>query len=835
MRNREHEIFGIACELQGSQRAAFVEETCGEDGTLRARVEALLAAADAAGTFLGGDEVEIGEGPGTRIGPYVLEEKLGEGGFGVVYRAEQEQPMRRSVALKIIKLGMDTRAVVARFEAERQALALMDHPHIARVFDGGATPSGRPYFVMELVSGRPITTFCREERLGLRARLGIFLQVCRAVQHAHQKGIIHRDLKPSNMLVSRDGQHFVAKVIDFGIAKAAGGRGVEPTSFTRLNLFVGTPAYMSPEQLYGASGGIDTRSDVFSLGAVLHELLVGLPPFDPPPLPDGSTAPLQHLLRRPAPVPPSQRFRALGDAARLRLAAARNLSPAKLAAELHGDLDQIVLKSLETDRAHRYDSAEDLARDILNFMRDEPVSAQAPTMAYRCAKFVRRHTSAVLAVLAGFAVLGSLTGYYAHRIAAERDRARLSAQRAARVSGLLTGLLAAPDPFRAPTKGDPMAGLFASTVEQAKRELADEPALRLQVLAAVGRVYLRLGNHREARAALTEALATGVRDENYTDALVQMGVLAREEMDFGPAKDYLTEALSRHRAVPNADPLALTLILIELGRVQLALDEFETAAETFRALLEIHRKFGGEENDVAVTCFCLSQALWYQGQLAEAHAYGMRGYEITRRVLGGAHPNTALSLAGLALTERELGDFAAADRRYAEALPILRQALGSQWRTARLMGQIAGLRSREGRLDEADALLREAQGMAQANAEDARILEPDLKIEAGRVQVLRHAGAAAEPLLRDALVLLRRSYPEGSWRVCAVKSLLGSALTDLGRYAEAETLLKEAERGLPVIAGPCGNETAPNRERLARLYAAWGKTDLAARYAPPSQ
>ncbi|MBI2512533.1 MAG: serine/threonine protein kinase [Opitutae bacterium] len=801
---REREIFERAEELPVAQREALLASACGADAALRARVEALLAAADEADGFLDTDDRDPVEAPGTRIGAYRLAEKIGEGGFGVVYRAEQERPVRREVALKIIKLGMDTRAVVARFEAERQALALMEHPHIARVFDGGATATGRPYFVMELVSGRSIAAFCREERLSVRARVELFLQVCRAVQHAHQKGVIHRDLKPSNMLVTlAEGRPF-AKVIDFGVAKAMREPLAGHTVASRLHLFVGTPAYMSPEQI--AAGGLDTRSDVFSLGAVLYELLAGRPP-----LAVGAFAGLGYLelvrrVREEAAPPPSRH--ATIDAA-----------------EARGDLDQIVLKAIAKDRALRYESAGDLARDLERWLRREPVQARPATFGYHARMFVRRHTRAVAAALAMLAAFAAVSVYYAHRIAAERDRARMSAQRAARVSELLTELLTAPDPFRTPAQGDPMAGLFATTIAQAKRELADEPALRAQILTAVGRVYLRLGQHEPARASLTEAVAamraSGQRDAGLAQALSQLGVLAREQGDFRAAQRELHDALAVQRALPGVAPNDVAIALVELGRTHLALDEFVTAERLFREALELRRRALGEAHrETAVSYGDLGQALWYQGRLEEARPLLVKCVELHRRTIGGEHPNIGLSMGNLALLERDRGDFASADALYRDALPMVQRTLGARhWRVARVMGNVAYLRVLEGRLGEAEPLLREASAIAQENTGGDRSLAAGLKTEWARLHLARREAAQAEPLLREALTTLRRSYAEDGWRISAVKSLLGAALLDLGRTDEAEPLLRDAATHLPARAGPCGRETQPNRERLERLQA----------------
>lgn len=377
----------------------------------------------------------LAEQPGDRIGRYKLLQKIGEGGCGVVYMAEQEEPVRRRVALKVIKLGMDTRQIVARFEAERQALAMMDHPNIARVFDGGATEIGRPYFVMELVRGIKITDYCDQNKLSTSERLKLFVQVCHAIQHAHQKSIIHRDIKPSNILVSLHDDVAAPKVIDFGIAKATEQRLTEKTLFTAFEQFIGTPAYMSPEQA-GVSGlDIDTRSDIYSLGVLLYELLTGQTPFDPQALANAGMAEMLRCIREQEPPRPSTRLRTLERDDLTTTAQHRQTDPPKLIGQVHGDLDWIVMKCLEKNRTRRYATANALALDLEHFLNQEPVSAAAPTARYRVGKFVSRHRVG-LAVTAGFAlllVLGTIVSVWqAVRATRLRERAQANEQIAVR-------------------------------------------------------------------------------------------------------------------------------------------------------------------------------------------------------------------------------------------------------------------------------------------------------------------------------------------------------------------------------------------------------------------
>ncbi|MFN0136994.1 MAG: tetratricopeptide repeat protein [Phycisphaerae bacterium] len=841
---RIKDIFLEACDLPPAQRGAFLDGACGSDARLRASVEQMLAGdSDPVGfergvalrTYI---EEIIGSGEsaappdGTelldhpqQIGGYRIIDVLGEGGFGTVFRAEQATPVRRTVALKVLKRGMDTRQVILRFNAERQALAMLDHPSFSRIFDAGETESGQPYFAMELVPGEPITRYCDANRLSTRERLELFVRVCSAVQHAHQKGLIHRDIKPSNVLIVLQEGQASPKLIDFGIARAIDNSSGGRTILTEAGQLIGTPEYMSPEQAAG-SADIDTRTDIYSLGVILFELLAGRLPYDMRGLP-------------------------LVDAARI----IRDEEPARLTAisrreggRYDRDIQTIVSMALDKDPSRRYPSAAELAADVGRYLRDEPLSAHPPSAAYQLRKFSRRHRAALAAgggmlVLLIGGTVGTSVGMF-RAIAArdaeatQRQRADVQTQTAREITEFLTkDLLGAATPF---TKGKDVS--VRQVVDEAAARIEgrfpDQPLVEAGVREALGRTYSRMALYEQAETHLAKAHEIrsrhmGSEAPETLDVKRELAIQRLESGRYAEAEALLTALLESDRVQRGADDERVVLDLHYLGRIYRRLDRSAEAERMFREALDIQtRRHGPDHDNTIATQGELAGFLRSIGRLEEAAPLIQRTLEsqtrargaddaftlatrhnlatlyqqlnrledseamykelipAMQRAFGAEHPNVLTVTGGLGLVYYKQGRFEDAERTYADQIAGLKRALGEEnINTLVAVEHLVELYMRQERWPEAESHCRDVLAIRE------RTLGPDHKqTSATRFRMARvYLGQAclseAEPLFLHLLEEHRRKQEPV---LAEVVVAYARGLIRAARHAEAEPLLREA-------------------------------------------
>ena len=727
------------------------------------------------------------KGP-TSIGAYKLLKTLGEGGMGQVWLAEQTAPVRRQVALKLIKGGMYDESVIQRFEAERQSLAIMDHPAIAKVFDAG-TSDGQPYFVMEYVPGVPVTQYCDRKRMTPHERLKLFIKICEGVQHAHQKAVIHRDLKPSNILISEIDGKPAPHIIDFGIAKAST-PGPDQVLLTRIGSFVGTPGYMSPEQTDSDVQDIDTRTDVYALGVILYEMLAGWLPFDVKTWQGKSIHEVLRQVREVDPPRPSVKLKS--DPKKLvQLAKARSIEPRRLIHEISGDLDWITMKAIEKDRSRRYDSPNALAADIQRYLDDEPVLASPPSATYRAQKFVRRHRVAVIgaaAVAVMLVVLAVSMMIQAIRISRERDRANREAAAATSALNFLTGLFQVSDPSEARGNSITAREILDKGSKQIESSLGAQPEVQSRLMMTIGGVYQSLGLYGPAQSLFQQALDTRTR------------VLGPQNPDTLLSEASLAATLRREGKLADAEKM-------------------------LRQTLDAQTKTIGPDNpDTLLTLVALATDLGEQDRHGEQESLLRQALEKQRRVLGPDNPATLKTMNNLADALRAQGDYSGSEQLLRQALEIQRKSLGADHPdTLRTQFNLAAVLSYEGHLSDAETLQR------QTLESRRRVLGPDhadtLTTMDNLASILQAENRypESEALRRETLAGEQKVLgPEHPWTLFTM-SELANTLSVEGKYAEADKILHETLEIQRRTLGPASPAAAGTEYNLACNAALSGK------------
>ncbi len=735
--------------------------------------------------------------PEDKIPNYRLLHKIGEGGMGIVYLAEQEKPIRRKVAVKIIKHGMDTKQVLARFESERQALAIMDHPNIAKVFDAGFTENNRPYFAMEYVKGISISEHCEKHKLNINERLKLLIQVCEGVQHAHQKAIIHRDLKPSNVLITFQNDQATPKIIDFGVAKATAQPLTEQTMFTEIGQIIGTPEYMSPEQAEMTRQDIDTRSDVYSLGVILYKLLSGSLPFDAANLRQVGHYAMRNIIREKIPPKPSTRVNTLLKESGKSPERSTQILPG-LAGQLKGDLDWITMKAIEKDRTRRYGSAKDLADDIQRYLNNKPIEARPPSIPYILNKFIHRNRGAVAALLIIIVIIIAAIislSIQNTRIKEERDRANIEAEKSHQVSEFLVNLFQMSDPGEALGNTITARELLDQGAADIDDKLMDQPEIQAELMNTMGKVYQSLGLYDLAGSLLEKALAKrrGIFNNDHLDiaaTLENLAILEWNQGNYDTAETHFKESLDIRFRLLGEENLEVATGLNNLGVLYATQGELEKSEPFIRESLSLRRKLlDSDHPDLAESINNLANILYNMGNLDAAEVLYRESLELDRKLLGDNHPNLAISLNNLAALLGSKKDFEGAESFYKESLEMRRRLLGEKHPgVATVLNNLGSLNLEMGDLNSAEKYYREA-----------------LEI---RREVLGNEHQYVASTLRG----------------------LASVLESMNEYPSAEKMYKESLSIYRKVYSDQHRKSIRVINNLISLYVTWGKETKASEY-----
>ncbi len=820
---RLRDVFLAARERKGAARQTWLLGICGDDEEMLAEVHRLLASEQDASQFLertdeSSDSREAAPTVGERIGPYSLREPLGEGGFAEVFLAEQAEPVRRRVALKLLKPGMDSREILARFEAEGQALAMMQHSGIAKIFDAGISEAGRSWFAMEYVDGVPITEYCDTHRLGLRARLEIFIEVCEAIQHAHQKGVIHRDLKPSNILVGMAEGRPQAKVIDFGIAKATGRSLTDKTVFTARGMLIGTPAYMSPEQAEMSGVDIDTRSDVYSLGVLLYELLSGEPPFHPQRLMEAGFGEIQRIIREETPPKPSTKSTTIENAQKI--AELRCLDLNNLRKRLHGDLDWIAIKALEKDRTRRYATVQELAVDLGRHLADEPVEAGPPSAGYRFAKFVRRNRVGVaagaLVLLALAAGIATTTWQWQQARSAERQA------RNAQKTAVIESKRAQTAERDAVTQRDK-----AKAAQAEATDARDQAKKRSEELA---KVNTELTAEREKLSIEKTRLEKVVEFQEGTLTGLDTNKMGRTLMRL--FREGIAEQLTQTRRTPEEVKEAVerfSQLAVRANPTDVAKDLLNEEILT-AAVATIDEGFTEDPITEASLRTAVARVYWTLGLFGEELPLCERALELRRKHLGDDHPDTlraSLYLGTLLSGLDRLDEAEACLREVVETCSRVFADDGSHMMRLTSLGDLAELLDKQGKFDEAEALHREVLKRARVKLRDDHPLTLAAASNVGGILYRQGKAGEAEPYYREALERSRRVLGNGHPNTLVPINNLGRLLMAQNKFDEATPLLREALAGKRRILGNDHPSTLTSIRNLADLLQTQSRLDEA--------